>query len=78
MGFGARAQPWLKFGIDLDSFPAGPSKAPVSVEWLDVGKHQDLFFYGGIFAIHQHPDGALEARTGWAVVDSGSSEPKKI
>jgi hypothetical protein len=38
------------------------------VKWADVGKEQDLKFYGGIFALYQHPDGALEPRTGWIVV----------
>jgi hypothetical protein len=55
-------------GMRLSAFPPGLSSAPVHVIWLDVQMEQDLKFYGGVFAVHQHPDGALEARTGWAVV----------
>jgi hypothetical protein len=70
------ACPWLDKvpavitgGCQLNDFPLGLSRAPVRMKWLDVGKEQDLLFYGGIFAVHQHPDGALEPRTGWAVVE---------
>jgi hypothetical protein len=74
LGFGGRGDDddgkWLLYGIKLESFPSSLSKAPVAVTWLDVGKKQDVLFYGGIFAMHQHPDGALEVRTGWAVVDA--------
>jgi hypothetical protein len=56
-------------GYFLTDFPSGISRVDVAMDWEDVGKHQDLLFCGGIFAIHQHPDGALEPRTGWAVVD---------
>jgi hypothetical protein len=69
LGFCAHSKEWFNSGIALKAFPAGLSKAPVHVTWLDVGIQQDLFFCGGVFAVHQHPDGALEARTGWAVVD---------
>jgi hypothetical protein len=62
----------------LEDFPSGVSKAPVSVTWLDVGKSQDLLFYGGIVALHQHPDGALEARTGWAVVEVRQKAKPKV
>jgi hypothetical protein len=55
-------------GIDLKHFPIGLSKAPVHVIWEDVEKEEDLVFYGGLFTRHQHPDGALEVRTGWGVV----------
>jgi hypothetical protein len=40
------------------------------MKWYDAGKTQDLVFYGGLFAVHQHPDGAMEARTGWAVIEA--------
>jgi hypothetical protein len=56
-------------GIELADIPTGMLKAPVHVKWIDVGKESDLEFCGGIFAIHQHPDGALEPRTGWVVVE---------
>jgi hypothetical protein len=56
-------------GIKLSHFPTGLSSAPVLIKWADVGIEQDLKFYGGICAVHQHEDGALEPRTGWAVVE---------
>jgi hypothetical protein len=58
----------LMAGVFLNDFPSGLSSAPVRVTWADVGKVQELTFCGGIFAIHQHADGALEPRTGWAVI----------
>jgi hypothetical protein len=61
----------IEIGVDLRNFPPGLSSAPVFVQWSDVDMGQNLTFYGGIFALHQHPDGALEPRTGWAVVDCG-------
>jgi hypothetical protein len=54
--------------IKLKDFPSGLSQAPVHVCWMDANIEEDLEFYGGLFALHQHPDGALEVRTGWAVV----------
>jgi hypothetical protein len=56
-------------GIKLQNFPGGLASAPLVVEWLDAGIEQNLMFYGGICAVHQHTDGALEPRTGWAVVE---------
>lgn len=60
---------WTRGGIDLKDFPTGLSAAPVRIVWVDVKKTQDVKFYGGMFAMHQHPDGALEVRTGWAVAE---------
>jgi hypothetical protein len=51
--------------------------APVKVEYLDVGKTQEVKFCAGIFAIHQHPDGALEPRTGWAVVENETASDQQ-
>jgi hypothetical protein len=56
-------------GIYLSWIPTGMVSAPVHMKWLDVGRTQNLGFYGGLFALHQHPDGALEPRTGWVVVE---------
>jgi hypothetical protein len=67
---GTRVPYELVQGVSLRAIPTGMASAPVIVEWPDVGKMQDLKFYAGIFAIHQHPDGALEPRTGWAVVET--------
>jgi hypothetical protein len=43
----------------------------VTIEMLkDIpGIQQNLKFYAGLFALHQHPDGSLEPRTGWAVIE---------
>jgi hypothetical protein len=60
---------WIYGAIQLDHFPTGLSSAPVHIRWDDVGIDQDVLFYGGMFAMHQHPDGALEVRTGWAVAE---------
>jgi hypothetical protein len=67
----------LADGMDLSEFPPGLSSAPVCVKRADVGMEQDVRFYGGVFAVHQHPDGALEARTGWAVVEEPGGKKKK-
>jgi hypothetical protein len=56
-------------GIRLTNLSSGISKANVHVEWLDVGKEEDLEFYGGLSTLYQHPDGGLEALTGWAIVN---------
>jgi hypothetical protein len=77
LGMDAEGKPWLNYGIELVEFPAGLSKAPVHVQWLDVNKEQDLLFYGGVLALHQHPDGAVEARTGWGVVDSSKTTQRR-
>jgi hypothetical protein len=62
----------LVLGVPLEWLPRGLANASVKVKWFDVDQEQDLEFYAGIFAIHQHADGALEPRTGWAVI-----EPRK-
>jgi hypothetical protein len=70
---GQKDKHWMRGGVNLDSFPTGLASAPVHITWVDVGKEQDVRFYGGLFALHQHPDGAIEVRTGWAV-----AEPKPV
>jgi hypothetical protein len=64
------------YGVDVSQFPSGISSAPVLAHWFDAGIEQDLVFYGGLFAVHQHPDGAMEARTGWAVIEPRNSKKK--
>jgi hypothetical protein len=56
-------------GVDLDHLPTGLSKAPVTVIWKDVGITEELAFYSGLTTMYQHEDGALEVRTGWAVIN---------
>jgi hypothetical protein len=55
----------------LDCIPSLMISAPVRVKWLDAKIEQNLGFYAGIFAIYQRQDGALEPRTGRAVVNNG-------
>jgi hypothetical protein len=57
-------------GVRIKDIPSGMVKAPVRVNWIDAGRETVLDFCAGIFALHQHPDGALEPRTGWAVVEN--------
>ncbi|KAA6392672.1 MAG: hypothetical protein EZS28_011799 [Streblomastix strix] len=72
---GGRGYP---YGIELREFPSGLSKAPVEYENLETGEKMNLTFYGGIVATYQHSDGALEARSGWAVVEQKeASRPKE-
>jgi hypothetical protein len=63
-----RGKNFVGGGIKLEKMPSGMSKAPVHVIWLDVKKEEDLEFYGGLATLYQHPDGALEVRSGWAIV----------
>ena len=57
--------------LQLKQIPSGMARAPVRMEW-DMGEPavEDYEFYGGLAAMHQHADGALEVRTGWAVVEA--------
>jgi hypothetical protein len=56
-------------GVELKELPSGLSKAPVQMIWLDKGGLvENLMFVSGQAAMHQHPDDALEVRTGWAIV----------
>jgi hypothetical protein len=43
---------------------AGMLNAPISIKWAHVRKKQNLLFYHGIFAIHQHFDGAVKVKMG--------------
>jgi hypothetical protein len=64
-------------GVRFDTFPQGISKVPVTVKWEDADLTQELQFRAGVFAIHQHPDGALEPRTGWAVAEAVADQAKR-
>ena len=51
-----------------------PMQRPRALEDVlaeEVGLSQKMAFYGGSTCLVQHPDGALEPRVGWAVLDSG-------
>jgi hypothetical protein len=58
---------WVRTGIDIGDFPMGIAEAPLHLTWVDVRKEKDLKFYGGLFTMHQHRDGAFQVRTAWAV-----------
>jgi hypothetical protein len=48
------------------------ASAPLVMAW-DDGKEpvtEDYMFYGGLAVMYQHPDGALEVRTGWGIVEA--------
>lgn len=71
--FGDGGHGW---GMKLEDFPQGLAKAPVKATYLDVQPpmQQELTVYGGLVALHQHPeDGALEVRSGWAVVEESAA-----
>jgi hypothetical protein len=68
----------LHFGVELHQIPPGLSMAPVTAYFSDADVSQKFLFYGGLFAIHQHPDGALEVRTGWVVVEDPRDRPAKV
>ena len=40
-----------------------------------TSKKHSMAFMGGVTTIVQHPDGAIEPKVGWAVIDSGKWEP---
>jgi hypothetical protein len=67
---------WFVSGVKLAQFPPGLAAAPVLAKWPNA-PDQDMKYYGGVFAIHQHPDGALEPRSGWAVVEVRKPAPGK-
>jgi hypothetical protein len=60
-------------GMKLEWIPSGLTSAPVVMKWATGEPDQNLQFHAGIFALHQHPDGALEPRTGWVVVEKRST-----
>jgi hypothetical protein len=50
------------------------------MEWGDGREpaEEEYEFYGGLAAMYQHPDGALEVRTGWGIVEAfGEGEQTK-
>jgi hypothetical protein len=56
-----------------DNWPNGVTKVPVKMQWVDEGLEEDLQFLTS-FLGYQHPDGALEARSAWAIVRTKPSE----
>jgi hypothetical protein len=60
-------------GLPLTKIPQGIFKADVLAKWLDINKEEKLIFYSGLTTLYQHADGALEVRTGWAVLEETES-----
>jgi len=70
----ASFQEWenvTKSGVKLELFPPSLSSAPFAYKDEMTGKKHSMAFMGGITAIVQHTNGAIEPKFGWAVMDSG-------
>jgi hypothetical protein len=67
-GCRARDQAYGGFGLSLDRIPAGVESCPVLYRWDDIGRKENLEFYAGLVSMHQQEDGALEVKSGWAVI----------
>jgi hypothetical protein len=66
-----RKEPYgTKAGVKLKYFPPSLSSAPFLYKDLMTNKRHSMAFMGGITAIVQHSDGAIEPKCGWAVMDS--------
>ncbi len=65
----------IGFAHHLSDFPTGLASAPVNYVDEPTQESYPMAFYGGLTAIYQHPDGALEPRTGWAVIDAPPNPP---
>jgi hypothetical protein len=58
---------WMH-SVQISQIPSGITTAFVTMDWRNGNPCQNLKFLAGILTIHQHSNGALEPRTGWAVV----------
>ena len=58
-------------GVKLELFPPALSSAPFSYKDMMTRKKHYMAFMGGITTLIQHPDGVIEPKVGWAVMDSG-------
>eukprot|EP00111_Clytia_hemisphaerica_P002244 TCONS_00006290-protein len=67
-----------KRGIKLELFPPALSSAPFVYKDTVTNKKHSMAFMGGLTTLVQHPSGAIEAKIGWAVIDSGKWEPIKF
>ena len=45
------------------------SSAPFTYKDLRTGKNYRMAFCGGLTALVQHPDGSIEPKVGWAVLE---------
>jgi hypothetical protein len=53
--------------VDIGELPGGLSSAPVEVCCV-TGEKVPVLVIGGLVAVYQHPDGAPEPPSGWAVL----------
>lgn len=60
-------------GVKLELFPPAMSSAPFTYQDISTGQQYSMAFAGGISVLVQHPDGSIEPKMGWAVLDSGKS-----
>merc|ERR1711988_1110912 len=56
-------------GIGLELFPPAMSSAPFTYIDAHTGDSYKMTFCGGLTALVQHPDGSIEPRIGWAVLE---------
>eukprot|EP00037_Helgoeca_nana_P032176 m.412558 g.412558 ORF g.412558 m.412558 type:complete len:431 (-) comp28878_c0_seq1:361-1653(-) len=62
-------------GVKLEMFPPSMSSAPFVYKDALTRKTYSMAFMGGLTALVQHPDGAIEPTIGWAVMDAGPAPP---
>uniref|UniRef100_A0A7S1S275 Uncharacterized protein n=1 Tax=Alexandrium catenella TaxID=2925 RepID=A0A7S1S275_ALECA len=67
----ARPPPGTERGVKIENFPPAMSSAPFTYKDEATGKSYKMAFFGGINALVQHADGAIEPTIGWAVLDQG-------
>lgn len=60
-------------GVKLERFPPAMSSAPVRYIDRATGETHEMAFFGGLTCLLQHPDGSIEPKIGWAVLDSGNT-----
>ena len=56
-------------GVKLELFPPAMSSAPFTYIDVRTGKKYRMAFCGGLTALVQHPDGSIEPKVGWAVLE---------
>ena len=56
-------------GVKLELFPPAMSNAPFTYKDGHTRKNFAMAFSGGLTCLVQHPDGAMEPKMGWAVLE---------
>ena len=70
-GMDARSPEGTEPGVKIENFPPAMSSAPFTYKDAMTGKSHKMAFFGGVNALVQHADGAIEPTIGWAVLDQG-------